>query len=236
MGNYWLAIIPARAGSKGIKDKNIQMINNKPLIAYAIEAAQQSKYIINYVVSTDSPVIAEIAVKYGAAISGLRPKHLSTDTAKSIDVIRYETEKYEQREKVIVTHIILLQPTTPFRDWQDIDRAIKIYSQSSADSLISVVSAENVHPYTMYQENNSRLKPLLGDKHGLRRQEFPKIFLRNGAIYIAKRSLIMENNQLICDAPAFYEMPRSRSFNIDEALDLKIAKLLMEADLCERTV
>jgi len=99
MGNYWLAIIPARSGSKGIKDKNIQIINNKPLIAYALEAAKKSKYVSNYVVSTDSPVIAEFAIKYGTTIHGLRPGHLSTDTAKSIDVVRYEIETFEQREK-----------------------------------------------------------------------------------------------------------------------------------------
>jgi len=142
----------------------------------------------------------------------------------------------QRRGKKTADNIILLQPTTPFRNWQDIDRAIEIFTQSSADSLISVVSAENVHPYTMYREIGSRLEPLLGDKHGLRRQEFPKIYLRNGAIYISKRSLIMEHNRLIGDEPAFYEMPRLRSINIDDEIDLQIAKLLMKEDPDERFV
>ena len=225
---FILGIITARGGSKGIKDKNIKPLKGKPLIAYAIKNALNNPEVNDLIVSTDSLKIKECAEQHGAKINRLRPDFLSNDTAKSLDVIRYEVETYEQEKNKKIDAIILLQPTSPLRTDNDVKEAISIFQESNASSLISVCDASNTHPFVMYKEEQNRLTPLMGDKHGQRRQDFPNVYARNGAIYIACRDLIMEQNRLICDHPAFYVMPRERSINIDEPLDLKLAEFFME--------
>lgn len=136
-----LAIIPARGGSKGIPYKNIMNINGKPLIAYSIEAAKQSKYIDYILVSTDDDKIKEVSLQYGASVPFLRPEEISNDTAKSIDVvihgINYLKESGEEFD-----YVVLLQPTSPLRTSQDIDEAIEILIKNEKESLVSVCEVE----------------------------------------------------------------------------------------------
>ncbi|MGO4699643.1 hypothetical protein AB4Z50_36195, partial [Paenibacillus sp. 2TAB26] len=130
-------IIPARGGSKGLPDKNIKMLNGKPLIAYTIEAAISAKYVSKVIVSTDSEKIAAVAISYGAECPFMRPDHLADDNSRSIDVYRYTIKELENKEDILINEFIVLQPTSPFRTGQDIDDAIKLFKDRNADSIVS---------------------------------------------------------------------------------------------------
>jgi len=220
-----LAIIPARGGSKGIKDKNIAPLAGKPLIAHTIEAALQCNALDDVIVSTDSEKIAECATNYGVDVHALRPAWLAGDEAKSIDVIHYEVDQFEQRNQITIDAVLLLQPTTPLRTVDDIQQSIEIFETCGARSLISCYNATHVHPKIMYTLHEDTFIPYLNNESvGLRRQEFEDVYVRNGAIYISKRDLVMNEGRVVCDAPAAYIMPRERSINIDEPFDLEWAE------------
>lgn len=132
-----LAIIPARAGSKGIKDKNIIDLNGKPLIAYSIEAGLKSKYIDKVVVTTDGEEIAREAIKYGAEVPFLRPEYLSSDNAKTIDAVIHCIEEMEKLGEKY-DYVVLLQPTQPLRQSWHIDEAIELILEKNEEALVSV--------------------------------------------------------------------------------------------------
>ena len=224
-----LGIIPARGGSKGVINKNIRLINGTPLINYTIQAAIDSKELDDFFVSTDSEEIKSVAEIAGASVPFLRPKNLSTDTASTLSVVSHALEWYEQSRCDIVELIVLLQPTTPMRTAADIDKSIcMMKADLSANSLISCYDATHVHPSIMYKDRNGRLAPLMGkEERDKRRQDFSPVYVRNGAIYIVKREYFIQNNSLISESPLCYKMPRIRSINIDEELDLVIAESLI---------
>lgn len=222
---FVLGIIPARGGSKGIPGKNINLLAGKPLIAHSIHSALNSSVLSDVVVSTDSLEIAKCATSNGLPTKQLRPAHLATDNAKTIETLIYEIEKYEAAHELIVDVVILLQPTTPLRTGQDIDMAFEIFMDSDADSLISVYEASSIHPSIMYTSQEGNLTPLINSQNqGVRRQDFSTVYVRNGAIYIMAKRLILEHKILIGDQPAAYVMPREKSINIDEPYDLELAE------------
>ena len=137
-----LAVIPARSGSKGIKDKNIRLLNNKPLMAYTIEAAKKSNIFQCIHVSTDSTKYAEIARQYGAEVPFLRSRELASDTAGTWDTVRFVLEQYANEDRYFDT-VTVLQPTSPLRTGQDICNAYKLFCDRKADSVISVCEAEH---------------------------------------------------------------------------------------------
>jgi CMP-N,N'-diacetyllegionaminic acid synthase len=226
--SFVLGLIPARGGSKGIKNKNIAQICGKPLIAYTIEAARGSSVLDDLVLSTDSPDIAAVAAQHGLSSGALRPAHLATDEAKSADFIRHEIEQYERREGRKINTLVLLQPTTPLRTAEDINNAYKIYRESGQKTLISCYDGESVHPVVMYKKEGTHLVPFTGDGKIIRRQEFPPVYVRNGAFYIMDRDYFMETGRTVSDTPAFYEMPRRLSVNIDEPADIELAEFFLQ--------
>lgn len=227
--SFNLGIITARGGSKGIKDKNIVSINNKPLIHYTIEAAQKSQILSDLTLSTDSQKIVDCAQSASLDETRLRPEHLSTDQAKSNDVLYYEINRYQEENNQVVDNIILLQPTSPLRTSMDIDNAYKEYTNSNSKTLISCYNAESVHPHIMYKKNTDKLlTPFLksGNKI-IRRQDTETLYIRNGAIYIMDARYFLETRKTVCDSPTLYEMPRSRSLNIDAHEDLSLASFYL---------
>lgn len=225
---FSLGVIPARGGSKGVPNKNITLLRGKPLIAYAIEAALSSRELSDVVVSTDSDEISECAARYGAPVRELRPAHLATDTAKTVDVAVFEIEQYELRRRKGIDQVVLLQPTCPFRTAMDIDNALSQFQTAAAESLVSVYDASAVHPGIMYYYKKDRLVPILqAQERPHRRQERQPVYVRNGAIYVASRRLVMERGLLMEEAPAAYFMPAERSVNIDEPFDLELAEWLV---------
>lgn len=216
-----LAMIPARGGSKGIKDKNITPLAGKPLITYTIEAALQSRYIDRVVVSTDSETIAAVARAAGADVPFLRPAELASDTAKSIDAVLHCIEFVGD-----YTIFVLLQPTSPLRTAEDIDAAIEIFIAHGEKGLCSVNEISDHPILTRTMDGDGMLQPLLNTNSTVRRQDMPAFYHVNGAIYINRIDEINRDTSFN-DNPVGYVMPRERSVDIDIVEDLKIAEIYL---------
>ena len=225
-----LAIIPARGGSKGIKNKNIVDINGKPLIYYSIREAKRSKYIDKIIVSTDSDEIASISKKYGAEIPFLRPKSLAMDTSKTIDTVIHCIEFLKSKGKDYDL-MVLLQPTQPLRKSWHIDEALEFIIDKDEESLISVSKAKE-HPILMRKiDQDSHVISLLNENSTKRRQDFTQIYKVNGAIYINKINNNLNNETSLNDNKLAYIMDESYDLDIDEELDLKLARMIIDENM-----
>lgn len=222
-----LGVIPARGGSKGVPGKNLRLVAGRPLIAYAIAAAQASRALTAFLVSTDSEQIADVARAAGAPVPFFRPPALAADDAPMAGALRHAVEHYERASGVTVHSVVTLQPTTPLRVAEDIDGALAAYlhHQPDADSLISVCDAGQMHPLTLYHPSGPYAEPwLAGRVQTTRRQEMERVLWRNGAVYITRRDLLWDRAQVVGQQPLWYAMPRVRSVNIDDPLDLALAE------------
>lgn len=220
-----LAIIPARGGSKGIPHKNIMKINNKPLIAYSIEAANGSKCIDYILVSTDDNEIKNVSLNYGAKVPFLRPEEISNDTAKSIDVVLHAVEFLKSKGEEF-HYVVLLQPTSPLRSSQDIDSAIELLMKKEEESLVSVCEASE-NPVLMRIIENDKLKSFVEFKgDNLRRQDLPKFYIFNGAIYINSVEMLFKEKTFVNETTIPFVMDSKKSIDIDNLLDAKLAELI----------
>ena len=229
-----LGVIPARGGSKGVPRKNIRLVCGKPLIAYTIETALAAKHLFHRViVSTDDLEIAEISRSWGADVPFLRPADLANDKAPMIPVVQHAVRFAEQDEKIRFDWVCLLQPTEPFRSVADIEGALSVATWSDCDSVISVVQVFSVHPMLMKRIDAGRLVPYsVEEKEGTRRQDYsPAAYMRNGAIYLTRRDVLMNRNSIWGDVIRPYIMPPERSAGIDSELDFKLVELLMHEQL-----
>ena len=183
-----LAIIPARGGSKGVPGKNSKLLGDKPLIAYSIEQAIASNSFAKIIVSTDDEAIAKIAIHFGAEVPFIRPSELANDTASSIDVVKHSVDFLASKNE-FYDAICLLQPTSPFREKGLIAKAIKKFSETNSDALVSVLPVPHEYnPHWAFEsDKNGMLQIATGDKEIIkRRQELPQAFFRDGAIYLTK--------------------------------------------------
>ena len=231
-GYRTLGIIPARGGSKGVKRKNIRSVGGKPLIYWSIKAAQESKLLTNYFVSTEDKEIADVADSFGATILN-RPHHLAGDQTPMIPVLQQlcvEAEKLHGR----FDYVLLMQPTAPMRTARHIDGAIDLMSKHpDCDSLVSVYQVEDCHPSRMYTCKEGFLSKFYEEPAGSLRQDLEPVYHRNGAIYLCKRDLLMTKKLLLEDLPLAFFMSKADSVNIDDEDDLKIADLLMHQRINE---
>ena len=225
-----LGVIPARGGSKGIKKKNITKILGKPLIYYTIKAAKKSKIISDLIVSTDSKEIAKISKKIGADVPFIRPKSLATDKTQTLPVIKHALKKIELKKKKFFDYIVLIQPTCPLRTSKDIDLSVLKLIKSKFHSITSITDVGANHPYRMKIIKNKRLKNFInqGYENMKPRQELKKVFIRNGAIYAFKRSVLLKEKSLVSKKNLPYIMPKERSINIDSHEDLLLAKFYLK--------
>lgn len=220
----FLAIIPARGGSKGIIKKNIIKVNGKPLIQYTIEKAKKSKYLDKIIVSTDNEEIANIARKCGASVPFLRPKRLAEDESKTIDAMIHIIEQLSNKEE-IYDYLVLLQPTQPLRQVFHIDEAIELMIEKKINSLVSVSEVKE-HPILMRKiTENGELDKLLCINSTIRRQEFPQYYKVNGAVYINRIDKNLTLNTSFNDNKYPYVMDTKYDLDIDEYFDLEIFKL-----------
>lgn len=221
-----LAIITARSGSKGIRDKNIKLLSGKPLMAYTIEAAYESSVFDEVFVSTDSEKYAEIARKYGASVPFLRSEQMSSDTASSWEVVRETLIRYKEIGKQFDT-ITLLQPTSPLRGAEDIIAAYELFQNKNADSVISVCEMEH-SPLLCNQlgEGGSMNGFVLRDYYLKPRQELSKYYRLNGAIYIIRTKCDIDIFDLYNEKSYAYIMPQERSIDIDTQLDFEVAQCI----------
>lgn len=217
--NKVLGLIPARGGSKGLPGKNIMDLSGKPMIAWTIEAAKNSKVIDQVVLSSECEEIISIAKFWGCSTPFKRPKDLATDEAKSIDVVLHTLAQLPNFD-----YIIILQPTSPLRTANHIDSAFKLLQDNNSKSCVSVCEVEQ-SPYWMFRINqNLRLERIIKDEEfSHRRQDLPLAYYPNGAIYIAKVDWLLKNKKLIDTESIAYTMKKEDSIDIDNINDLKIA-------------
>lgn len=223
-----IAIITARSGSKGLKDKNIRILNGKPLMAYTIEAAIKSGMFDEIMVSTDSKEYASVAIKYGAKVPFLRTKKNSDDNASSWDVVKEVVKKYKDMGKEFNT-VCMLQPTSPLRIAEDIVNGYKLFNEKKADTVIAVCETQHSPLWSNTLDENNCMKGFISDDIlNCPRQKLQQYYRINGALYIRKIStLYNEGNMYDCNCYA-YVMPRERSVDIDTMLDFRIAQAMME--------
>ena len=221
-----LAIIPARGGSKGLPRKNIRLLNGKPLIAYTIEEAKKSKYISRVIVSTEDDEIAKVSNKYGAEIIK-RPLELAKDDTPTVDVVLHVLDVLKV-QSVKPDIVVLLQPTSPLRTSQDIDNAIKLFIENNCESVVSACEIEH-SPYWSFKIEDGYLKPVFGESYlKKRRQELPKVYMPNGAIYITTPDILRKYRSFYCKKTLPYIMPPEKSIDIDNELDFLLAELLVQ--------
>lgn len=215
--NKILAIIPARSGSKSVPHKNIRLINGKPMLAYSIEHAKQSKYINRIILSTDSEEYAQIGRDYGAEVPFLRPAEYATDSALDIDVFYHGLTFLKEEEGYVPDIVVQLRPTYPIRKVEDIDAMIEMLLENpSADSVRSIAPAKEI-PYKMWRQGeNGRILPLLTDieeAYNRPRQELPKIYYQNACIDVVRAGVILEQRSMSGKVILGYEM--EQNFDID---------------------
>ena len=223
-----LGFIPARGGSKGLSGKNVLPLLGKPLIAWTIEQAQESRYIDQVLVSTDSEEIAEISKNYGAEVPFMRPKELATDNAKVMDVLAH-TLNWLEMDKNLYDVIILLQPTSPLRSKEDIDSAIEMLFSKQARSIVSVCETEHHPHWSNALPPDGCMKDFItNENRNKNRQELPNFYRLNGAIYLAFSYYVKAHGSFLGNGTYAYIMPRERSIDIDNEVDFRFAEFLMQ--------
>ena len=225
-----LCTICARGGSKGVKNKNIKKINGKPLIAYTIEQAKESKLFEHVVISTDSDDIASIAKEYGAEVFFKRSTEMASDTAGKLDVIKDAFVRSEEHYGCKFDYLVDLDATAPLRDVKDIIDSFQQFVDNDNDNLITAMPSRR-SPYFNLIEQDKSGKIYLSktlDSSVVRRQDAPKSYDMNASIYIWKRDSILNEKSLFLEKTGLYIMPEERSIDIDSELDYKFVGFLMK--------
>ena len=225
-----IAIIPARGGSKGLPRKNIRELNGKPLIAYAIDCASKARHIDRVIVSTDDPEIADVARQYGAEIPFLRPDYLASDTAQAVDNYIYTVDRLSREGSLQIDEFVVLLPTTPLRLSEDVDKAIDLFRERQADSVISYTPEAHPIRWHKYLDADNAFVNIFDDTIA-NRQDLKTSYYPNGAIYVFRTSMIRERKYYTEKSYA-YVMPRNRSVDIDTLEDFQYAEFLLKNTVC----
>lgn len=221
-----IAIIPARGGSKGLPGKNIKLLHGKPLIAYTIEAAINSKEVSRVIVSTDCSDIQSVALSYGASVPFMRPKHLAEDHSRAIDTYKFTVDKLQRDENISIDEFIVLQPTSPLRISSDIDDAVRIFRDNNADSVISYTVESHPILWHKYLDENHKFIDIFHNQTIGNRQEHRLSYYPNGSVYIFKTKLV-ESGHYYSKNSFAYIMPRNRSIDIDTVDDFNYAEFVL---------
>ncbi len=223
-----LVLIPARGGSKGIPHKNIKEFKGKPLICHAIDTARQITDDTNICVSTDDNEIIKVVEDYGLKVPFKRPDELATDNAGTYEVIIHALDYYKSKgyEYDIV---ILLQTTSPFRVVDDVHNSIAIYDKGNYEMVVTVKNTSANPYYDCFEpDENGYLSQSKGDGKYVRRQDVPKVYEYNGAVYVMNVKALYEQHYSEFKKVGFYEMDEHRSMDLDTPLDWKLAELLID--------
>jgi len=227
-----LAIIPARGGSRGLPRKNIKPLLGKPLIAWSIEQARNSRYIDKVVVSTEDREIAEISKKYGAEVIE-RPEELAKDETPTIDVIMHAINWFEERREYFDI-IVLLEPTSPLRKEDDLDNAIKLFIENfdKANSLVSVGEVHLENPCIMKRIENGYVKPFIEiDENIYQRQQLPKVYFPYGVIYLSKVDALKKYKTFYQERTIPYFIERWQNYEIDDIYDFICVEAILKYKL-----
>jgi CMP-N,N'-diacetyllegionaminic acid synthase len=227
-----IAIIPARSGSKKLRDKNIRELNGKPLMAYTIEAAVKSGVFSEIIVSTDSPEYVKIARQYGAYIPFLRPDNLSTDAASSSDVIVHAIEEM-QKQGMVYECFMLLQPTSPLRTPEDIVGAINLFENKKANSVVGVCEMDHSPLWSNTLDATLSMDNFLSDAGNKMRQDLPTYYRINGALYLSRVEYFLKHRTFYKEKSFAFIMARDHSIDIDDLIDFILAELLLQSGSVE---
>jgi len=219
-----LAIIPARSGSKGLKDKNIKLLSGIPLLAYSIRAAENSQMFNKIMVSTDSEIYADVAKKYGAEVPFMRSAVLSGDAAGSWDVVLDVLSKYQEQDEIFDT-VCLLQPTSPLRSPQDIVNGYGVLADKEADAVTAVCKMDHSPLWSMVLPEDGSLKDFI--RKSVPRQMMEQHYRINGALYIRKLDYSEVGIIILNREEYAYIMDRNRSIDIDTIEDFKYVEFLL---------
>ncbi len=216
-----LAIIPARSGSKGIPQKNIKLLGGKRLLEYTFEHCKSSSYISRAIVTTDSNKIANISKSNGIEVPFIRPRNISDDDSTAKSYVSHALEFLEREENYTPEIILILQPTSPFRDVSDIEKSINILENNNADSVVSITEIDKkFNPDWQFKVTNNGTLEFYNknfDWNNLvsKRQELAKTYTRNGAVYCFTRKSFFKYDNIYGKKVLCHIMPRSRSINLD---------------------
>ncbi len=221
-----LIVIPARGGSKGIPHKNIKPLNGKPLIHYTIEEAREIVDDEDICVSTDDPEIIKCVEDYGLKVPFVRPEELATDTAGTYEVLLHALSFYEEHDHHYDV-VLLLQNTSPFRKAEQIKDALKLYTPD-VDMVVSVKECPANPYYSVFEEdNNGYLHVCKGDGNIFRRQDAPKVYEYNGAIYIMNAEKLKTTHMHKMQKRVKYVMDNLSSFDLDTMWDWQMAESII---------
>lgn len=227
-----LGIVPARAGSKRVPGKNVRLLGGKALVAHAIEQAREARLLTTVVVSSDDPAVLELARGYEGVIALARPAELATDTAPAIGYVQHVLshlgglgERFDA--------VAILQPTSPLRLASDIDACLAHLDTSGADTCVTVAEVEHAaHPLKLKRMVGDRLVPLLEEERGrMMAHELPPVFVRNCAVYASRVAVIASGEVIGADCRGVL-MPRERSVDVNDELDLAFAEFLWARREC----
>lgn len=230
-----LGVITARGGSKGIPGKNIKELRGKPLIVYTIEAAKVAGVFDRLILSTDDSEIAEVAKKYGCEVPFMRPTDLAQDTTPHLPVIQHAVSWLKDNENYSPDYVMILQPTAPLRQAFHIQEAVKIMEEGTSDSVVSVSEVPGHHnPHWQFViDEDNKLSIFTGEPLSQiikRRQDLPKTYTRNGAIYLFKTELLFRPEPTLFGENArVYVMEDKYSVNIDGMEDWNKAEFLLQS-------
>jgi len=223
-----LGVITARGGSKGIPKKNIALLMGRPLLAYTAETALRAR-LERVILSTDDPEIAGVGEDCGIDVPFLRPKELAGDGTPSVPVVQDAVRRLNAAGESYDA-VFLLQPTNPLRTVEDIDGAIALLERTGADSVISFTDAGERHPARMkFIDGEGRVSdpPFAESFEGMPRQKLPKLYLRDGSVYLTRRDVLMEQSSLKGRDCRAWIIPEERAWNIDSPFDLFIVEQMM---------
>ena len=217
-----------RAGSKGVVNKNLKLINNKPLLYYTINQAKKSKIFTKIVVSTDSNKIAKISKKYGAEVFFKRPKKMSSSTSPKIPVVRHALIKSEKEFDLKFDYIFDLDVTSPLRTVNDLQKSFKKFKKNNSDNLISATNSNKSPYFNQIEFKKSKYDIVKRIKNfPKRRQDSPKVYDMNASIYIWKRNKLLSSDNLFTNKTSLYLMPPERSCDIDTQLDFEFVNYMI---------
>ena len=225
----FIALIPARSGSKGIKNKNIKLFCGKPLIQWSIEAALKTSFVDRVIVSTDSKDYADLALNLGAEVPFIRPSKYAQDDSPSIDMILHALDHIPEAKD-----ILLLQPTSPLRDHKDIESIYSFWNSKPNLSVVSI-SKSKMHPSWMFELNKDlTINSFTKEIKAFRRQDLPDIYLINGSMYLATRDFLIKEKSFISPDTLGFIMPKEKSIDIDDEKDWIYAEAVMNQIIVSR--
>ena len=224
-----LAVIPARGGSKSIPLKNLAVVGGQPLIAWTIKAAREASPVDRIVVTTDSTEIAEVARQCGAEVPFLRPASLAADDTPGIEPILHAVNWLGDHKQYGPELVMTLQPTSPLRTAADIEAAVELVCETDADAVVSVSLVKHHPSWMKCLDKEGRMTDFLADQPPVhRRQDLSPVYALNGAVYLARREVLLEQKTWFTVPTVAYIMPPDRSLDVDGPWDLHLADLILK--------